>query len=124
MVVILHQTGEASEGGGCAMRVNKFLVVVVAAVMVLTCTLPAVAQPYPDLEFVDKIIDEALENIPSEGLGECGWYRDDRYGWQYWCWSKHYGWYLADGCVNQTTQQSNSPTGGTNYSYQSCSTSS
>ena len=100
------------------MRV-KFLVVVVAALMVAGGALPAVAQPYPDLGFVDEIIDEAVENIPSEGLDECGWYWDDRYGWQYWCWSPTYGWYLSDGCVNRAWQQNNNPTGEANYSYQS-----
>jgi hypothetical protein len=105
------------------MRV-RFLVVFVAAMMVAGGTLPAVAQPYPDLGFVDEIVDDVVENVPIEGPDECGWYWDDRYGWQYWCWSAYYGWYLADGCVNQAFQQSNDATGGTNYSYQNCSASS
>jgi hypothetical protein len=105
------------------MRV-RFLVVVVATMMVAGSALPAVAQPYPDLELVDEIVDEVVENVPLDRSDECGWYWDNRYGWQYWCWSPYYGWYLADGCVNQAFQQSNSPTSGTNYSYQSCSASS
>jgi hypothetical protein len=98
----------------------RFLVVMVAAIMVAGGASPALAQPYPGLGFVDEIVEGVLGNVPFETPEECDWYWDEWYGWQYWCWNTYYGWYLSDSCVNQAWQQNN-PTGGTNYSYQSCS---
>ena len=112
------QSGGAKERRGLRSMRIRILVVVVTAMMVISATvsaLPAVAQPYPDLGFIDDLVDELVE-----GANECGWYWDERYGWQYWCWSSYYGWYLPDSCVNQAWQQNNGHPGATNYSYQSC----
>ena len=98
---------------------TRLLVMFMVTMTVLGSSSPAVAQPYLDLGFVDDLIDEATENVPSEESDECGWYWDEWYGWQYWCWSPTYGWYLSDGCVNRAWQQNNNPTGEANYSYQS-----
>ena len=97
----------------------RLLIVIMGAMMVAGGASPAVAQSYPDLRFVDEIVEGVLGDVLFEGPDECGWYWDERYGWQFWCWSPSYGWYLFDGCVNQVWQQNN-PTGGTNYSYQDC----
>jgi hypothetical protein len=100
----------------------KLLVVVVVAIIAGDAS-PAVAQSYPNLGFVGDLVDKVLQNSYFEGPDKCGWYWDDWHGWQYWCWSPYYGWYIADGCMNQTQQQNNNPTGGANYSYQSCNSS-
>ena len=109
----------------------KVLVLAIAAATMLTggAAMPAGAQQLQQSnqsnqqqQVAGNNTGNIIQQQSNNTNDECGWYWDDWYGWQYWCWSAHVGWYLPDGCSQQVQQRNSGPTSGNqgNYSNQSC----